>query len=236
MSDNDDGTLRVLPGGRDSDEDCFEAGEVIADLMLSNQRLQVDVERLKRREKKRNMIAWRRAIACALIASVSTWSVAHATAATDAATSGGLVTSDSCRPQHLVDCKRAVRWWKKIARQSRDAIQWQKQERRHLRRMILGGDNTALGQQLASMHGWTGSQWVCLQRLWSRESGWDEHGGSLSRAYGIPQALPGSKMASAGADWRDNPATQIRWGLGYIEARYGTPCAAYSHSNSYNFY
>jgi hypothetical protein len=57
-----------------------------------------------------------------------------------------------------------------------------------------------------------------------------------SGAYGIPQALPGSKMASAGADWQTNPATQITWGLGYISARYGTPCAAYAHLQSSNWY
>lgn len=57
-----------------------------------------------------------------------------------------------------------------------------------------------------------------------------------SSAYGIPQALPGRKMSSAGADWRTNPATQISWGLGYIANRYGTPCAAWSHSRSHNWY
>ncbi|MDK7123234.1 lytic transglycosylase, partial [Pauljensenia sp. UMB6358] len=57
-----------------------------------------------------------------------------------------------------------------------------------------------------------------------------------SGAYGIPQALPGSKMASAGADWQTNPATQITWGLGYIAGRYGTPCGALGHSNSVGWY
>ena len=55
---------------------------------------------------------------------------------------------------------------------------------------------------------------------------------SSSGAYGIPQALPGSKMASEGSDWQTNPATQIKWGLGYIEGRYGSPCKAWSHSQS----
>lgn len=72
------------------------------------------------------------------------------------------------------------------------------------------------------------TEWTCLLNLWNRESGWlwDAENPS-SGAYGIPQALPGDKMASAGADWQTNPATQIKWGLGYISQVYGTPCAAY---------
>jgi hypothetical protein len=72
------------------------------------------------------------------------------------------------------------------------------------------------------------TQWTCLLDLWNRESGWlyDAENPS-SGAYGIPQALPGDKMASAGADWETDPTTQIRWGLGYISQTYGTPCAAY---------
>ena len=57
-----------------------------------------------------------------------------------------------------------------------------------------------------------------------------------SGAYGIPQALPGSKMASAGSDWRTNPKTQIKWGLGYISGRYGDPCGAWSHFLRKNWY
>ncbi|MEO6790339.1 MAG: hypothetical protein ABI249_03690 [Ornithinibacter sp.] len=72
------------------------------------------------------------------------------------------------------------------------------------------------------------SQWGCLDRLWFAESGWRWSASNPSSgAYGIPQSLPGSKMASAGADWLVNPSTQIAWGLGYIESRYGTPCAAW---------
>jgi hypothetical protein len=72
------------------------------------------------------------------------------------------------------------------------------------------------------------TQWTCLLDLWNRESGWlyDAENPS-SGAYGIPQALPGSKMATAGADWQTDPATQIKWGLGYISQTYGTPCNAY---------
>ena len=89
----------------------------------------------------------------------------------------------------------------------------------------------------ASMYGWGDDQYQCLDSLWSKESGWrvDASNGG-SGATGIPQALPGSKMASAGADWATNAATQIKWGLGYIAGSYGTPCAAWSHSQSSNWY
>ncbi|MEZ5098039.1 MAG: hypothetical protein R2731_19335 [Nocardioides sp.] len=69
------------------------------------------------------------------------------------------------------------------------------------------------------------------------ESGWRVNADNpYSSAYGIPQALPGSKMASAGPDWATNPVTQIRWGLGYIRDRYGSPCGAWSFKRSHNWY
>jgi hypothetical protein len=77
--------------------------------------------------------------------------------------------------------------------------------------------------------GWGADQWGALQSLWNGESGWRFNAlNASSGAYGIPQSLPASKMASAGADWKSNPATQIRWGLDYIRGRYGSPSAAYS--------
>ena len=99
-------------------------------------------------------------------------------------------------------------------------------------------ENVALGQQLASAYGWgAGPEWACLDELWTRESGWrmvwNEQG---SGAYGIPQALPASKMASAGADYLTNPATQIRWGLSYISSAYGGPCAAWAHEQADSWY
>ena len=86
-------------------------------------------------------------------------------------------------------------------------------------------------------YGWGGAEYECLVRLWTRESSWraDAYNAS-SGAYGIPQSLPGSKMASAGADWRTNAATQIEWGLSYIADRYGAPCGAWAHSEAYNWY
>ncbi|GAA2589886.1 hypothetical protein GCM10010399_20000 [Dactylosporangium fulvum] len=80
-------------------------------------------------------------------------------------------------------------------------------------------------------------QMPCLEKLWQKESGWNHTAQNRSSgAYGIPQALPGSKMATVGADWKTNPETQIRWGLGYIKGRYKTPCAAWSHSQSTGWY
>ena len=81
------------------------------------------------------------------------------------------------------------------------------------------------------------TQFSCLDSLWTKESGWRvDADNPSSSAYGIPQALPGSKMSSFGADWATNPVTQIRWGLDYIADRYGSPCSAWSHSQAYNFY
>ena len=85
--------------------------------------------------------------------------------------------------------------------------------------------------------GWSSSEFGCLNSLWTRESGWNPDAENpYSGAYGIPQALPGAKMASAGSDWQTNAATQIKWGLGYIQAVYGSPCGAWSHELSYGSY
>jgi hypothetical protein len=106
-----------------------------------------------------------------------------------------------------------------------------------------GGSVTPSGnpQQIAmamlGSYGWSSDQFGCLQSLWNRESGWNPAAmNPTSGAFGIPQALPGDKMASAGADWQTNPATQIRWGLGYIQQIYGSPCAAWSHEEAVGSY
>ncbi len=91
------------------------------------------------------------------------------------------------------------------------------------------GNPRAIAQQLMPSYGFDSSQWSCLDSLWIGESGWNWAAANpYSGAYGIPQALPGTKMASAGSDWLTNPATQIAWGLGYIKGRYGTPCQAWA--------
>jgi hypothetical protein len=99
------------------------------------------------------------------------------------------------------------------------------------------GTAQAIAYDMVAARGWGDDQYSCLVALWSRESGWRVNAQNKSSgAYGIPQALPGSKMASAGADWATNPATQIAWGLSYIGGRYGTPCGAWAHSESVGWY
>lgn len=99
------------------------------------------------------------------------------------------------------------------------------------------GDPRVIAQALLPEFGFSSDQFSCLDSLWTKESGWNVYADNpSSSAYGIPQALPGSKMASAGPDWADNPATQIRWGLGYIAERYGSPCGAWGHSQSNGWY
>jgi len=80
------------------------------------------------------------------------------------------------------------------------------------------------------------TEYSCLNNIWTRESGWRWNAENASGAYGIPQALPGDKMATAGADWQTNPTTQIKWGLGYIKDRYGTPCSAWTFWQANGFY
>ena len=98
-------------------------------------------------------------------------------------------------------------------------------------------DPRSIAKALLASYGWSESQFGCLDSLWTRESNWNVHADNpSSSAYGIPQALPGSKMASAGPDWQNNAVTQIKWGLGYIADRYGSPCSAWGHSESHGFY
>lgn len=99
------------------------------------------------------------------------------------------------------------------------------------------GTNRALGYQLLLDFGFAEEQWRFLDALWHRESGWNHLAENPSSgAYGIPQSLPAIKMAVVGDDWRTNPETQIRWGLAYIAARYGTPERAWAHSERFNWY
>jgi uncharacterized protein YabE (DUF348 family) len=98
------------------------------------------------------------------------------------------------------------------------------------------GSAQQIASGMVSARGWGSGQFSCLVSLWDKESGWRTNAANPSGAYGIPQALPGSKMASAGADWQTNAATQITWGLNYISGVYGTPCAAWAHSQATNWY
>jgi len=99
------------------------------------------------------------------------------------------------------------------------------------------GTAQAIAFDMVSARGWGQGEFDCLVALWNKESHWNVYAhNARSGAHGIPQALPGSKMASAGADWETNPATQITWGLGYISGRYGTPCVAWGHSQAKGWY
>jgi hypothetical protein len=98
------------------------------------------------------------------------------------------------------------------------------------------GSAQAAAYTLVKARGWNDAQFQCLVALWNRESGWRVNAANPSGAYGIPQALPGSKMAAYGSDWATNPATQIKWGLSYISGSYGTPCGAWAHSNATGWY
>ncbi|MDQ0278674.1 hypothetical protein QO003_002977 [Arthrobacter silviterrae] len=102
-------------------------------------------------------------------------------------------------------------------------------------------DDPAAAQQYAAgqlaAHGWGADQMSCLTQLWNRESSWlTSAENASSGAYGIAQSLPAEKMSVAGADYRTNYKTQINWGLGYIEGRYGSPCGAWGHSNAVGWY
>jgi hypothetical protein len=102
---------------------------------------------------------------------------------------------------------------------------------------LADSDPRDIARALLASYGWDEGQFSCLDSLWTRESNWNIHADNpSSSAYGIPQALPGSKMASAGSDWANNAVTQIKWGLGYIQDRYGSPCSAWGHSESHGFY
>jgi len=97
--------------------------------------------------------------------------------------------------------------------------------------------NRKIGCALMLEEGFKIDQFPCLDKLWTRESHWSAsaHNDS-SGAHGIPQANPGNKMATVAADWETNPATQIKWGLGYIEGRYNNPCGAWAHSEDAGWY
>jgi hypothetical protein len=99
------------------------------------------------------------------------------------------------------------------------------------------GSAQRIGYNMLPSFGWSpGTYFGCLLDLWNRESRWEYDAEGASGSYGIPQALPGGKMASAGPDWQTNPATQIRWGLGYIKATYGDPCSAWAFEEANGYY
>lgn len=99
------------------------------------------------------------------------------------------------------------------------------------------GSAQDIAKKLAAQRGWGDDQFSCLYQMWTHESGWRVNAENTgSGAYGIPQALPGDKMAPYGADWRTNPTPQIKWGLDYIAGRYSTPCGAWSFWQNNGYY
>jgi hypothetical protein len=98
------------------------------------------------------------------------------------------------------------------------------------------GTAQSIAYNLLPAFGFAKSQFGCLKVMWNNESGWRVTAANASGAYGIPQALPGSKMASAGPNWQTNATTQIKWGLGYIKGRYGTPCGAWNFWQAHGWY
>jgi len=99
------------------------------------------------------------------------------------------------------------------------------------------GSPQQIAQAMLGSFGWSSSQFSCLDPLWAHESGWSVSAYNAgSGAFGIPQALPGSKMSTAGPDWQTNAATQITWGLDYIKGTYGSPCGAWSHEEATGWY
>jgi hypothetical protein len=103
-------------------------------------------------------------------------------------------------------------------------------------RTLSQSDPHDIAKALMPQFGFSLGEYGCLESLWNRESGWNPHAANPSGAYGIPQSLTGSKMASAGPDWQNDPVTQIKWGLGYIKDRYGSPCGAWGHSQATGWY
>jgi hypothetical protein len=101
---------------------------------------------------------------------------------------------------------------------------------------VYSGDARGIARAMLPAFGWSVGEFPCLDSLWARESGWRVGAANASGAYGIPQALPGSKMAAYGSDWRTSPRTQITWGLHYVQGRYGSPCGAWSHFQSHGWY
>jgi len=93
-----------------------------------------------------------------------------------------------------------------------------------------------IAYSLLPSFGFSTDQFGCLDLMWTNESDWMWNAENASGAYGIPQALPGDKMASAGPDWQTDPTTQIKWGLGYIKSVYGTPCNAWAFWQAHGWY
>ncbi|WP_344823172.1 transglycosylase SLT domain-containing protein [Actinocorallia longicatena] len=113
----------------------------------------------------------------------------------------------------------------------------QKAAKKKVKKKTRKQRNIAIAKKMVAKRGWSKRQQKCLVLLWTKESNWNHKSYNRSSgAGGIPQALPASKMRTAGKDWRTNPKTQIKWGLRYIKGRYGTPCGGWNHWRSSGWY
>ncbi|MFG1911788.1 hypothetical protein [Kribbella sp. NPDC048928] len=129
----------------------------------------------------------------------------------------------------------ALKRYEALARATRSSSE--ERASRDAERKKYEGTPKEVAMNLLPDHGWSQSQFSCLEKLWTKESHWKVSADNpTSTAYGIPQALPGNRMAAYGSDWRTNPVVQIKWGLDYIEATYGSPCKAWSHSQAKGWY
>jgi hypothetical protein len=152
------------------------------------------------------------------------------------------VTADSIAAAKERAYKEHQAYMKKLKEQAkkdaaaRAKLKAEKEKERLAKSNPSAAQNKAFGKKMNAAKGW-GNCWSSLLTLWNHESGWNERATNPgSGAYGIPQALPGSKLASAGADWRTSSPTQIAWGLGYIKARYHDPCGAWSWWSAHHWY
>lgn len=149
--------------------------------------------------------------------------------AADAVSTATAATEKAAQAEAAAKAKAATAAKAKAAEAKADAI-------RQAAANTPDGAKATAKALMASQYGWGDDQYGCLVSLWTKESGWNYQAYNASGATGIPQALPGSKMASVSSDWASNATTQVIWGLGYISGSYGTPCAAWAHSVANNWY
>lgn len=140
------------------------------------------------------------------------------------------------REAHLADLSKKARYWEGRLKKAKAAAK--KAERTTARSTVAhAATGTTASFKAYAKERVGAAEFVFLELLWQRESGWNPNAvNASSGAYGIPQALPGTKMATAGADWRTNGYTQIRWGISYIHDVYGSCASAWAHSQAVGWY
>jgi hypothetical protein len=188
----------------------------------------------------------------ALDAAKATERVARENRGTQRVALSAAAAAESVRDRALIKQHHAIEKEQEALQQKKEALKQKKEERAKkqaalakkraaaaakAKKLSSGNPKDIARAIMKSKYGWGSSQFSCYNKIIMRESMWKVHADNpTSSAYGIPQALPGRKMASAGPDWRNNPATQIKWGLGYVKSRYGTPCGAWGFKSSHGWY